>query len=222
MDDDLVTAWRNNADAWISLLESDGIPSRQLVTNAAMLSAVNQGNPRSILDVGCGEGWLLRSVSVPDVRCVGIDVVPALIARAEQARVGSERFIAMSLEEASIRTLKERFDAIVCNFSLLGKETVEQFLSGVSELLTDEGKLLIQTVHPACFCADTTYIDGWLSEDWSSFDVPFPEHSPWYFRTIQSWYELITACKLQVISLQEPRHPEAHMPSSLIIVAGIR
>jgi hypothetical protein len=42
---------------------------------------------------------------------------------------------------------------------------------------------------------------------------------PWFFRTLQSWTDVIRGAGFQLKSLREPVHPETGDPLSLIIVA---
>src|ERR1700689_2940465 len=56
----IVESWRNNAHAWTSAVREQRIDSRALVTDRAIVDAVLARAPRSVLDIGCGEGWLAR------------------------------------------------------------------------------------------------------------------------------------------------------------------
>ena len=46
------------------------IESRRLATDGAIVAAVVEERARSVLDVGCGEGWLSRALSERGVRVV--------------------------------------------------------------------------------------------------------------------------------------------------------
>lgn len=45
---------------------------------------------------------------------------------------------------------------------------------------------------------------------------------PWYFRTLESWIQLLAGCGYCLRDLREPRHPESDEPLSLIIIAENR
>ena len=47
--------------------------------------------PSTVLDIGCGEGWLVRALAERGIRAIGVDVVPSLIERATQAGGGEFR-----------------------------------------------------------------------------------------------------------------------------------
>jgi len=67
------------------------IESRALVTNQAIVDAVLSRSPSTVLDIGCGEGWLVRALSSHGIDAVGVDVVPELIEHAKQAGGGTFR-----------------------------------------------------------------------------------------------------------------------------------
>jgi hypothetical protein len=54
----ILDSWRKNAALWTRAIEAQEIESRRLVTNQAIIDAVTSNEPGSVLDIGCGEGWL--------------------------------------------------------------------------------------------------------------------------------------------------------------------
>ncbi|MEM6754398.1 MAG: class I SAM-dependent methyltransferase, partial [Cyanobacteria bacterium P01_C01_bin.38] len=60
----VLDSWNNNASAWINTIENDQIESRKLVTNKAIVDAIVSYSPATILDIGCGEGWLTRELTI--------------------------------------------------------------------------------------------------------------------------------------------------------------
>ena len=159
-DKQIVTSWHANARPWTKAVQNEEIESRTLVTNQAIVQTVTSLTPRRVLDVGCGEGWLARALAKRGVEVVGIDVVPALIAEAQ--RLGSGRFQVCSYEDmAAGRLSADRFDAIICNFSLLGKDSVERLLYALPRYVQIQGYVVIQTLHPVMACGDRPYCDGW-------------------------------------------------------------
>ena len=75
----IIDAWRDNAGPWREALAQGAIKSREAVTNQAIIDAVCQFQPRRVLDIGCGEGWLLQALSAKGIRAEGIDAVPELV-----------------------------------------------------------------------------------------------------------------------------------------------
>ena len=97
--DAIQRSWSHNADAWITAIRGAAIGSRRAGTDAALLRTIAECNPRRLLDVGCGEGWLARSLPAPGPDYLGIDACARLIAAARQA--GGGRFCHLPYQELS-------------------------------------------------------------------------------------------------------------------------
>ena len=215
----IVDCWRKNALAWTAAVRDRRIESRELITDRAIVDAVLSRSPRSVLDIGCGEGWLGRALAEHGVQLLGIDVVPSLIAQA-QAGGGGEYRVA-SYDELAAAALGFRADVAVCNFSLLGKESVEAIVAAIPSLLNPHGAFIIQTLHPIVACGARPYQDGWREGSWDGFSSDFTDPAPWYFRTLGSWLELLCQHGLRLQQLREPLHPLTHRPASVIFIANV-
>jgi len=212
-DQKIIDSWEKNVEPWVLAVRGREIQSRVLATNPAIVDEVLAGKPKAVLDIGCGEGWLVRELAAAGVDTLGIDAIPALIASAEKA--GGGRFKVLSIENLSSHTLGETFDTLVCNFSLLGKESVDQLFQLAPSLLNEGGSMIVQTVHPTAG-GDERYEDAWREESWVGFTREFSDPAPWYFRTLESWVALLSSAGLKLVRLREPRHPETGRPVSII------
>ena len=217
-DKQIVTSWHTNARPWTKAVQNQEIESRTLVTDQAIVQAVTRLTPRRVLDVGCGEGWLARALVERGIEVVGIDVVPELIAEAQ--RLGGGRFQVCSYEDvAASRFGAERFDTIICNFSLLGKDSVEHLLPVLPRYVQPQGHVLIQTLHPVMACGNRPYRDGWRPGSWDGFGPEFTDPAPWYFRTVESWIRLLRESGFAILECREPVHPGTGKPASIIFVS---
>lgn len=183
----LERSWRGNAEAWARAVREGRLESRRLATDDAILQALRQRAPRRLLDIGCGEGWLCRALAGEVGECVGIDASPELIELARAAGGGSFRRLAY--RELDAASGLGRFDALVCNFSLLD-EDLAGCLAAWPALLESGGELLIQTLHPWA-AGGEDYRDGWREERFDGFGEGFRDSMPWYFRTLESWLALL-------------------------------
>ena len=215
-DDEVLDAWRVNAANWTEVVREKKIESRNLVTDQAILNAVTARNPVSVLDLGCGEGWLSRALAERGIACTGVDAIPELI---ESARsLGGGDFRVASFEEISTRGLDVIVDTVVANFSLIGGEAVDAVIRHVRHLLTPRGFFIVQTVHPS-FAGVSPYKDGWVEGSWVGCPAGFTKAAPWYFRTIETWVKTLRDSGLDLVELKEPLHPANGTAASLILVA---
>jgi 2-polyprenyl-3-methyl-5-hydroxy-6-metoxy-1,4-benzoquinol methylase len=220
MDNDpLSDSWHRNAVPWTAAVRARTIASRRLVTDNAIVDAVLSRSPNSLLDIGCGEGWLLRALAPSGMRLMGIDVVPSLIERARAA--GGGEFHVVSYERMAAAEVRLAADVAVCNFSLLGKESVDAVLAAIPTLLTPQGSFIVQSLHPVAACGEHPYQDGWRQGSWSGFSSDFTDPAPWYFRTLGSWVALLHRHRLRLLELREPLHPATGKPASVIFIADV-
>jgi 2-polyprenyl-3-methyl-5-hydroxy-6-metoxy-1,4-benzoquinol methylase len=209
----ILHSWHENANAWTQTVRDGHIESRRLTTDQSILDAVLEGQPHSVLDLGCGEGWLVRALAGHGIQAIGVDAVPELIARAAQA--GGD-FRVASYDDIISGRLQLRVDTLVCNFALLGNESVEQLVRYLPQLLEEGGCFIVQTVHPVVASGDQAYVDGWRQENWAGFGDSFAAPAPWYFRTLSSWLAMFAAAGWWLSEMREPLHPGTGRPASVI------
>ena len=231
LNDELVlNSWNQNASAWITTIENEEIASRKLVTNKAIVDAVVSYSPANILDIGCGEGWLTRELTIKGIEAWGVDGVSALIEKARlmncgKFQVASYEDIINSNKIPPTPMIKEgvfsggKFDAAVCNFSLLGKETVDSLITSIPNLLKNQKLLFIQTLHPIMSCGESAYVDGWREELWNGFNSDF-KAAPWYFRTLETWINLLKSSGFTILECREPINSITQKPASIIFIAA--
>jgi SAM-dependent methyltransferase len=216
----IAASWEANAAAWTTAVREGRIGSRRAGTDAAIVAAVRRRPPGRVLDLGCGEGWLARTIAWHDYAVTGIDGSEALVARARELGGGDFRV-------ASYEALIERpalaggpYDIVVLNFALLAEEIVP-LLATAGRLLAPGGVALIQTVHPWT-AGEGPYRDGWRVETFDALGGDFPQTMPWYFRTLSSWLAAVDAADLTLVRLEEPCDPATGRPLSLLLTVERR
>ena len=192
------------------------IRSRERITNRAIIDAIVEGGPSSVIDIGCGEGWLVRELATRGIDALGIDASAELV---DAARLAGGRFEVVAYDAIDPDALGGPFDAAVCNFSLIGKTSTEHAVRTAPALLGAGGRFIVQTLHPIRACGDLPYRDGWREGSWVGFGESFVDPAPWYFRTIETWESLFAANGLTVISRREPADPDTGDIASVVFVA---
>lgn len=217
----ILQSWTANAAAWTKAVRNREIPSRVRATDAAIVAAVDDLKPRTVLDLGCGEGWLAHALAERGYDVLGVDAIPALI---EQAKTkGKAAFEVAGYEQITESGLGgRRFDAVVINFALFGEDSVPKLLRRMPDLLKPGGRLVIQTLHPVVANGDQIYADGWRKGSWAGFSDAFTDPAPWYFRTLGTWVTMIGASGLAIDEMREPVDPQTGKPASVIFIAKAR
>jgi SAM-dependent methyltransferase len=205
-DSQLRRSWIANADSWTHAVRDRKIESRRLGTDAAILEAVLDQRPQTVLDLGCGEGWLARALAEHGIRVTGVDASPALIEAARER--GGGEFHVRAYDQLDLGA----FDVVVANFSLFD-EHMQPLLASLRAMTK---RLVVQTMHPAFI--DPPYEDGWRVETFAAMEGEWPEPMPWYRRTLASWLRLFRESGFTMEEIREPLHPERRQPLSIVFV----
>lgn len=133
---------------------------------AALLQSLDLSGVRSVLDLGCGYGFMIAAVAqrvAPDARIVGIDACPAnerpyLDAIAATGRTG--RFICQRLD-AALDWPADHFDLVVASYALYFFPGV---LPDIARVLKPDG-LFLAITHTESSCRDLLQAAGLPTSD---------------------------------------------------------
>lgn len=112
---------------------------------------------------------------------LGVDAVPALIQasrelKPQQALLPVE-FLQLAYSEIDSLVNKFAFDLIACNFSLLDKDDSTTALTTLPQIMSDEGHVLMQTLHPEQVAKNDNMNEGWREESWQSIGDDFSDNA---------------------------------------------
>lgn len=217
----IITSWQRNAASWTRAVRDGVIANRQQTTDQAIVDAVQSCQPTSVIDIGCGEGWLARRLNGGSMAVTGIDATQALVDAANASGGDFQCLDYAELHRLIHNSKAAPFDLAVCNFSLLGESSTEAVIAQLPVLLQPAAHLVIQTLHPTECGNDQPYQDGWRQSTWDGFDSSFSDPAPWYFRTLSSWMTLLSHHQFNIKEIREPLKPACRRPASLIFVAQL-
>lgn len=123
--------------------------SANFVLAPAILGALPQS--KSIVDIGCGTGWLTSRASAHAELLVGVDPSPDSIAIAEKLHAGASiSYRAETVEQFARRRKRPEFDAAISNMAASSAPNLQTFFSASRCLLRKDGLLIATFPHP-CF-----------------------------------------------------------------------
>jgi SAM-dependent methyltransferase len=112
------TAWRRGEDAWV-----------------VALRAIGEARPERVLDAGCGDGFMTRSIAASTV--VGIDSSPGMVEQAVShgvdARVGDLHDLPFPDDD---------FDVVVCSGVLHHLHDIDRAVAEIARVLRPGGRLV--------------------------------------------------------------------------------
>lgn len=201
--------WELNAKNWANAIKKQAIASRA-VTSQAIIDEILKLNPHSVLDMGCGEGWLAEALLAKNISYRGTDGSAGLVEIANKKHPGL--FAHIPYESLQAKPFDLTYDVIVFNFALLD-ENIAGVLKTVKTFLEPHGHILIQTLNPQNLPQQK---EGWNTEDFKTMTVPFEGTMPWYGRPLSSWKKLFLDCDLNIEKILEPVYQDK--PASIIFI----
>ncbi|MBD2498451.1 bifunctional 2-polyprenyl-6-hydroxyphenol methylase/3-demethylubiquinol 3-O-methyltransferase UbiG [Nostoc sp. FACHB-280] len=214
----ILSSWELNALPWTRVVQQKLLESRALVTDKAIVEAIVELKPRTFLDIGCGEGWLCRELWQRGFDGWGVDGIAQMVETA--LGNGDDRFVVSSYRDLPSQRFgsRQQFDCFICNFSILGENTLAEIAHAGQSLLKPNGKIIIQTLHPHIACCEVAYENGWRETSWQGIGNEEFHPAPWYFRTVESWIGEFHLRNYRLLRLMEPTHPKTNKPASMLFI----
>lgn len=144
-------AYNANADFWTQIIREQRDKFRMELTNGAVLKAIGDVTGLTVLDAGCGEGYMSRTLAEGGAKVTGIDFSDELIHAAQEHRLASE--LPVSFDVGDVNSLPYdpgTFDLVLCNHLLNDLEDPSQAIREFSRVLSPQGRIVIMMLHP-CF-----------------------------------------------------------------------
>lgn len=143
-------SWGRIVEPWSDFVRRGCDVHRERVHGPALLTACGDVRGLRVLDLGTGEGWCARELAGRGAKVTGIDVSPAMIAKAsthpEQA-VQPIDYLAMDAKDVAAHRWPARFDLVTACMSLHCMPDPEAALWAVRGVLGPRGRLVASIPH---------------------------------------------------------------------------
>jgi SAM-dependent methyltransferase len=191
----------------------------RLILVPIILSLVSLESAASILDAGCGVGFLTSMLADYAEEVVGVDPSSASVTLARANYGKRANFVEATVERYSEQTA-QRFDIVVANMVLMDILDLDNFLVAASRVLRTGGAFIFATTHPWFWPRYYGYVD----EPWFRYSLELVIESPFKItavpdcqllsthvhRPLEAYIEGFRKAGLSVETLHEP------MPSAEI------
>ena len=209
--------WQANADFWIKIITENLDPFRLKLTNKAVLEYFKEKKNLSVLDAGCGEGYLCRQLAKSGHKTQGIDFNPKLIEAA--LREENKKPLGVKYTVGDIKKLPYKnssFDAILSNHSINELDNPKKALFEFSRVLKRGGRLIMFFLHP-CFDLNPNDLKGIFPQYYFQkvkitrdcylvSGIRSPSAYSYLHLSLSEWLELIEKTGFSLEKIKEP-HP---------------
>jgi ubiquinone/menaquinone biosynthesis C-methylase UbiE len=201
--------WKKNAAFWIKIIRENLDPFRLKITNKAILEPLKSKKNLKIFDVGCGEGYLCRTLAKKGHRVFGIDSCPKLIKAAQdlekKSPLGVKYFVG-DFRKTSFPP--SYFDVILSHQTINeipnpGKAFWEFF-----RILKKNGKLILLFLHPCFEINPQKYFQKVKIKKRYYLVSGIKSSSPYFYLhlPLSEWIRLLEKSRFLIKRIEEP-HP---------------
>lgn len=215
----IAAEWDRIATKRASQIESGTDLSFNHVLLPTVLSLVSDCDLNSVIDVGCGAGFLTRELACRSAEVVGVDISAKSVEYAVE-RWGATpnlRFYLTSIEEYAQRAERPGFGLAVCNMTLMTVLDLDNVVKSVARLLKSGAHFVATITHP-CFWPRYW---GYVDEDWFDYSREIAIESDFRIslescdglvtthihRPLERYFAVLARAGFFIDELQEPLPP---------------
>ncbi len=182
-------AWDKLADKWTGKYDEYGDINRRYIIDPAIFRLVGSVKGLSILDAGCGNGYLCRLLAKQGAKMTGVDLSKKLVEIARQkereAPLGITYYAGTLCNLAMLRD--ETFDLVISNLVLMDLPDLDKAVKELQRVLKTNGRLVFSIMHP-CFASAPVRgsaripQDSDRKEDWTYWKI-----DRYFDRSMEIW-----------------------------------
>lgn len=142
--------WEEFSAEYEKSVGETGDVHHEFVINPVVFALLGDLKGKTVLDAGCGNGYLSRKMAKAAKKVVGIDFTKTFIQTAKERSNGYDNltFLQGNLEKMPFSD--REFDSILCNMVLINVENLDTVVGELSRALKTDGRLVVSITHP-CF-----------------------------------------------------------------------
>lgn len=216
------SSYAENADFWVKIIRERLDRYRGELTDRAVLEAIGPADDVTILDAGCGEGYLSRLLAQQGATTIGVDACSALVQSAQESAQLSG--LDITYYTAAVNNLPipdSKFDVVVCNHLINDLREISAPLSEFARVTRAGGRLVLLMLHPCFYSAhaersqrrtlptpDEYFRERTVEQEFNVAGITSPAKVKMWFRPLEDYVAELRRAGFVIDSLSEP-HPSA-------------
>lgn len=147
----ILAEWEKNSPFWLEgrMKHIGDVKDKTVVEIQRLISSKKSSRP-TIVDIGCGEGWLYRAIKEAslNVHYIGLDFNEKFITALNEKYANDKfaKFILYDIEQPSPDKLINKADIIINAFNYFEVPNLERAIENTSSMLKKNGDLVILTI----------------------------------------------------------------------------
>ncbi len=143
-------AWNAISDKYDKQVGETGDFYHRTYINPTLLEILGEVSGKSILDLGCGQGYFSRILARKGALVSGIDISDQLVQLAIESEVKEPLGIKYFVNDSSdLKDIKDsKFDLIISNMVFHDLRNIEGTIKECKRIIKKEGKLVFSLLHP--------------------------------------------------------------------------
>ena len=208
--------WNHVADDWRIQVGDDGDGNRILNSDPVLWKFAGDVSGRTVLDAGCGTGYLSKKLWDHGARVTGIDFSERMIAIARAQHPEMDFRVDSCTELCTLDD--EHFDLVIANYVLMDTPDLRGTMTAFRRILKPDGVAVLVFSHP-CFPQgratvsqkgdeityrwDFSYFEPkkCIDPPWAHFTTEFI----WFHRPLSDYWKAFVAAGFVVVDFEEPR-----------------
>jgi ubiquinone/menaquinone biosynthesis C-methylase UbiE len=211
--------WNRVADDWQIQVGDDGDGNRRLNSDPVLWKFAGDVNGLTVLDAGCGTGYLSKKLRDHGARVTGIDFSERMIEIARAKHPDMDFRVDSCSELATVAD--EHFDMVIANYVLMDTPDLRATMGAFNRVLKTDGVAVLIFSHPCfpqeratvsengeeiCYRWSFPYFESRKCTDppWAHFTSEFI----WFHRPLSDYWKAFMAAGFAVVDFEEPRITE--------------
>lgn len=214
------SSYAENANFWVKIIRERLDRYRSELTDTAVLNAIGASHGLTILDAGCGEGYLSRVLAQQGAQTIGIDACADLVQSAQE--LAAESGLSVDYHIGSVDDIPiadGRCDVVVCNHLVNDLENIAVPFREFARVTREGGHLVILMLHPCFYGAHTErstsrsypapseyFRARTVEQEFKVAGITSPAKVKMWFRPLEGYMSELRQSGFYITSLSEP-HP---------------
>ena len=221
--EEAIDSWDKAAEEFTSFFAEGEEFYHKHIINPCIVDLLGEVEGKTVLDLGCGEGHVARSLAEAtgrNIKILGVDASENMI---RIAREKSQDFKdCLSFQQADACDLAgiqaDSFDVAICNMALMDIKDYRQAIREVPRTLKAKGVFVFSVLHPCFFTPRSEWLKdgdgniiGWRVDDyhlnlawkWTAKSRMIME-TYHFHRTLEDYCSALRECGFVITDIREP------------------